>query len=132
MAENKNSRCNKWKLYEVVYIDDILITSGFRHSPDKDIQVSPIEHTFTINALFNNDSSDTCPCETWFKIKAKLEPNTAYKINGDPIGQSTKVWIEELDTGKRLTEVFNVAARPKGSGTFDVDVIDATVQTLSY
>ena len=109
----------QWENYRIDLIDNQTVSYILRSETSYEIPVHPGEHSFVIFSQFNRSFwSGSCPCQAFVQIEATLEPGKAYRLNGKVEGVDVRVWIEEEQSGERISEIAKGGYRPSPRDVF--------------
>lgn len=96
-----------WERFSLLAVDDYFIKSnisGFNSVDELFINYG--SHILTVRVNFNRGIG-TGPYEAIIPISANLHEKTKYRIVGKINQGQVSVWIEDIKTGSRITEIQN-------------------------
>lgn len=107
-----------WKNFSVEAVDGKRVNHGFMVDHHRTVvTVEAGEHRFVINGSFNDGLGGPGPREAYIVLTANIEAGKAYRLNGEPRDNLMVTWLENAETGEKLSaEASQPYTSLRGSG----------------
>jgi hypothetical protein len=96
----------KWERYRLMALDGTFIREPFFVAGVKaKAKVSPGLHRAVVSAQFERSYSSGGPFEAIIMVPFEAKEGVAYRISGQVSDNKIDVWIEDADSGTRVSEI---------------------------
>jgi hypothetical protein len=93
-----------WEGYSILNVDNKFVSVGFLGDPNTAAtRVEPGSRQLVIRVVFSRGLG-TGIFEAFVPLDAYLKPSSHYEINGNILGATVGVWLEESSSKERVTE----------------------------
>jgi hypothetical protein len=94
-----------WEGYSLHAVDAKFVSPGFLGDPNTAVtKIDPGSNRLVIRVVFSRGFR-TGAFEAFVPVDAQLKPASHYEINGNILGATVEVWLEEGPSKRRVTEV---------------------------
>jgi hypothetical protein len=94
-----------WEGYSLLNVDAKFVSVGFLGDPTTaTTRVDPGSRRLVIRVAFSRGFR-TGTFEAFVPLDVDLKPSSHYEINGNILGATVEVWLEEIPSKQRVTEV---------------------------
>jgi hypothetical protein len=94
-----------WEGYSLLTVDAKFVSVGFLGDPNAaTTRVDPGSRRLVIRVVFGRGFR-TGTFEAFVPLDVELKPSSHYEVNGNIIGATVEVWLEEAPSKQRVTEV---------------------------
>jgi hypothetical protein len=94
-----------WEGHSLLNVDAKFVSVGFLGDPNTaTTRVEPGSRRLVIRVVFSRGFG-TGIFEAFVPLDVDLKPSTHYEINGNILGATVEVWLEESSSKQRVTEV---------------------------
>ena len=107
-----------WESYSVTTVDDLYVKMpAFNGEHAARVALTPEPHRIVAYSKFNRQFGGGGPFDAYVALAFEPKANGRYRVNGRVRDNLFEIWVEDLDTGERASEVVEVRYRQMPTGT---------------